>query len=91
MTATLVPTWGHRYWLIWACITFGTFIVPEVYALVTNWRNTLSASVWDMERFRTGQPLYQWSAGAFPVRLHVDRDFRVAEWSLHFRLLALTA
>jgi hypothetical protein len=65
MTATLVPTWGHRYWLIWACITFGTFIVPEVYALVTNWRNTLSASVWDMERFRTGQPLYQWSAGHF--------------------------
>lgn len=59
----LRPTWGHAYWSIWAVAVFLSFIVPEVYALVTNWRNTLSASVWDLERFRTGQPIYQWSAG----------------------------
>lgn len=65
MRPALAPTWGHRYWEIWAAVTFLTFIGPEVFALVTNWRNTLSAAIWDMERFRTGQPLYQWSAGHF--------------------------
>ncbi len=48
-------TWGHRYWLIWAGVTFLSFIGPEVYALVSYWHNTLSASVWDMERFMPGQ------------------------------------
>jgi hypothetical protein len=64
-TKPLVPTWGHVYWSVWAIGSFVTFIAPEVYALATNWRNTLSSSVWDFERFRTGQPIYQWSAGHF--------------------------
>jgi hypothetical protein len=55
-------TWGHRYWLAWAVVVFLTFIAPEVYALVTNWHNTLSASVWDMERFMPGQTVAKWTA-----------------------------
>lgn len=57
-----MSTWGHRYWLIWSIFTFLTFIVPEVYALCTNWRNTLSASVWDMEHFVPGQTFVHWTA-----------------------------
>lgn len=58
----VTATWGHKYWLVWSVFTFLTFIVPEVYALVTNWRNTLSASVWDLERFQPNQPLIHWTA-----------------------------
>lgn len=55
----------HRYWLIWFLVSFFAFLGPEVYALCTNWRNTLSAAVWSLEKFRTGQPVVQWSAGHF--------------------------
>lgn len=61
----LAPTWGHKYWLVWSIVTFLTFIIPEAYALATNWRNTLSESVWDMERFTPNQPLVHWTAVHF--------------------------
>lgn len=53
----------HLFWLIWFLTSFGVFLVAEIYTLCTNWRNTLSASVWALEEFRTGQPVSQWSAG----------------------------
>lgn len=53
------------YWLTWAVVTFTAFLVPEVVALATNWRNTLSASVWDLESFLPGQPVAHWSAAHF--------------------------
>lgn len=57
-------TW-HRYWLIWFLVAFAAFLGPEVYALCTNWRNTLSESIWEAERFVPGQSLEKWNAFHF--------------------------
>jgi hypothetical protein len=54
-------TW-HRYWLIWFLVTFGIGFLPaEIYALRTNWRNTLSAAIWFAERFVPGQSIFRWN------------------------------
>lgn len=53
------------YWQIWALVTFVGFIVPEVYALVTNANNTLSDNVWRAEKFLPGQAVVNWSAFHF--------------------------
>ena len=63
----VTATWGHKYWLVWSVFTFLTFIVPEVYALVTNWRNTLSNWVWVALRVQRGQSINQWTAAHFLV------------------------
>lgn len=55
-------TWGRTYWPIWAITFFALFIGPEVYALVTNWRNTLSNWVWQTLRVTQGQHIGQWTA-----------------------------
>jgi hypothetical protein len=39
-------TWGSWWWPTFLIGTFAAFITPEIYALVTNWRNTLSAYAW---------------------------------------------
>jgi hypothetical protein len=54
-----------RFWLGWAVVSFLTFLVAEVYALCTNWRNTLSAQVWRLLSVDAGEPLGQWSAAHF--------------------------
>jgi len=41
------PTWGQWYWPLWLTIVLLAFLVPEIYALITNVRNTLSWWVWD--------------------------------------------
>jgi hypothetical protein len=35
-------TWGFYYWPIWILVLFAAFLGPEIYALVTNVKNTLS-------------------------------------------------
>jgi hypothetical protein len=35
-------TWGLLYWPYWMILTGLTFLVPEISALCTNYRNTLS-------------------------------------------------
>lgn len=77
-------TWGRWYWPIWFTVMLVSFLGPEVYALITNWRNTLSAAVWRMEHFRSGQPLDQWSAGHF---LFIGVLLLIDVWLLgHFAL-----
>ena len=62
MDGPVQASW-NTYWLIWFVVTFPIgFLVPEVVALCTDWRRTLSATVWDLEDFVTGQPVSQWSA-----------------------------
>jgi hypothetical protein len=39
-------TWGKHYWPIYLLVALAVFLGPEIYALVTNWRNTLSNWVW---------------------------------------------
>ena len=58
-------TWGRWYWPLWAAFTFLTFIIPESIGLIYNWRNTLSAYIWNFERFQQGEPLARWSAPHF--------------------------
>lgn len=55
----------HRFWLIWFFLSFGTFLAVEIYALATDWRRTLSASIWAIEDFVAGQPISSWSVGHF--------------------------
>lgn len=43
-------TWGKEYWSYFLIIVSTGFLVPEVFALITNVRNTLS----DYARFELG-------------------------------------
>jgi hypothetical protein len=52
------------YWLIWFGVLFVSFIVPELIALFSNPRNTLSWTLWNLEQVVPGshQPVWQWTA-----------------------------
>lgn len=39
-------TWGQWLWPIWLGVSAGVFLAFEIYALVSNSANTLSAWVW---------------------------------------------
>lgn len=52
--------WG-LYWLIWFAVACATFLGPEIYALATNWRNTLSNAIWHAEKLVPGQGIGQWT------------------------------
>jgi hypothetical protein len=71
-----------HYWQIWAALTLVSFLVPETFALFTNWQNTLSANVWRFEGFDPRQSVLQWSAGHF---LFIGVLFLLDVWLLgHF-------
>lgn len=55
-------TGWQKYWLIWAVASFTSFLVPEVIALCTNARNTLSWTVWDFEGGVPGDPIGRWTS-----------------------------
>lgn len=38
--------WGNWYWSVWLWFTTATLLGPEIYALITNARNTFSDYVW---------------------------------------------
>jgi hypothetical protein len=58
--------WGDVYWPIWLGVMTITMGVPEVYALITNTRNTLSDWVWDQLNVTTEQQL-PWTAAHYLV------------------------
>lgn len=39
-------TWGRLYWPFWIIVVSALFLGPELIALLTNWRNTLSNYAW---------------------------------------------
>lgn len=41
-----IATWGYMYWPWYLAATALAFLVPEIYALFTNPRNTLSDYAW---------------------------------------------
>ena len=58
----------HYFWGAWVgalVVWLTVFLVAETYALRTDWRNTLSAQVWDIEKFQAQQHIGDWSAGHF--------------------------
>ena len=51
------------YWLIWFTASFATFIVPELWAIISrHTENTLSAQVWALEDAVAGQSPLSWTA-----------------------------
>lgn len=55
---------SHAYtlaWLTWFVVSVGWFLGMEIWALIFNWRDTLSANIWRMERFVPGQPIGHWT------------------------------
>lgn len=41
-------TWGHVYWPYYLIAFAVLFLAPEIYALVSNSANTLSAYIWQL-------------------------------------------
>jgi hypothetical protein len=54
-------TWGRYYWTAFLAASLVGFLVPEVWALCTNWRNTLSAWVWQLLAVQRGEPITSWT------------------------------
>lgn len=51
------------YWLLWFVLAFASFIVPELWAILTgHTENTLSAQVWNLESATTGSSIVSWTA-----------------------------
>ena len=56
-----------RYWAVWAIVGFLAFIVPELWAVFTGrYRDTLSATLWRVEKLGPGNPLH-WTFIHFSV------------------------
>jgi hypothetical protein len=53
-------TW-KLYWALWALGTFASFLIPELIAVFTNPKNTLSWTVWDLEGGNPGDPIGAWT------------------------------
>lgn len=51
-------TWGRQYWPFYIIFTAGLFLGPEIYALLTNWRNTLSQYSWNELHVNPGIPVH---------------------------------
>lgn len=52
----------YVYWSAWFAVSFLSFLAPEIYALCTDPRRTLSAAVWHMEDLVPGQTVWAWHA-----------------------------
>ena len=52
----------QRYWLVWATVSFLTFLGPELVAAFSDPRNTLSWTVWDFEGGQPGDPVDLWTS-----------------------------
>jgi len=56
----------NRYWIVWLCGAFVTFIVPEAVAIARNrTQDTLSGWTWRHCQVIVHQPISQWSATHF--------------------------
>jgi hypothetical protein len=58
-------TWGSWYWPTWVVIALLSLLVPEVYALVTNVKNTQSYWVWHELDVHTGLAPNTWTSAHF--------------------------
>ena len=58
-------TWGNWYWPAFLVAQTMLFLGPEIYALIDNWRNTLSNWVWTSLNITKNESMSQWSATDF--------------------------
>lgn len=63
----MTPTWGPRYWTVYLIAGAVLLLGPEIFALVTNWRNTLSDYVWMELKVQRDENPWNWSATMFLV------------------------
>lgn len=57
---------ANRYWLIWFVVMLTTFLVPELYSIVTKrFGGTLSDTIWRMEDLVPNQSIWKWTAGHY--------------------------
>lgn len=63
----MMPTWGPRYWTVYLIVGAVLLIGPETFALITNWRNTLSSWVWSALKVQRDVNPWDWSATQFLV------------------------
>jgi hypothetical protein len=61
----MTVTWGKLLWPIWLTLVTLTFLVPEIYALITNANNTLSDWIWRLLNVSRNQQ--DWTAAHFLV------------------------
>lgn len=55
-------TWGRWYWPLFLVASLLLLLIPEIYALVTNYHNSLSYWVWTSLRVNQGAPIDSWTA-----------------------------
>lgn len=63
----MTTTWGRWYWPIFLVVVLGALLIPELAALFTNVRNTLSWWVWSQLRVQSGVPITRWTATHYLV------------------------
>lgn len=51
-------TWGRYYWPYFIVLVSTLFLVPEIIALISNWRNTLSNYAWTELRVGPNFPVH---------------------------------
>jgi archaellum biogenesis protein FlaJ (TadC family) len=73
-----VITWGRPYWTWFLIVTSLAFIIPEVFALITNAKNTLSDYAWYELNVKT--PQEQFSAHSAAWFLSMGMWIVIAVW-----------
>lgn len=61
----MTSSWGDWYWPSWIIFNLASLGTPEIYALVTDWKNTLSNWVWTQLNITKNESISQWSAVDF--------------------------
>jgi hypothetical protein len=62
-------TWGRWYWPLWNVVVIVSILGPEIYALITNVRNTNSYWVWHVLNVQEPLNPFTWSAAHLLVML----------------------
>lgn len=58
-------TWGNTVWPIWLGVSVSVFLGFEIWGLVTNSANTLSAWVWRALKISANESISQWTASDY--------------------------
>ena len=62
-----MPGWGAWYWPTWMIVLLVGFLPAEIYALVVNWRDTLSNWVWTALKITGHESMTAWNATDYLV------------------------
>jgi hypothetical protein len=77
------------YWPVWLSLFAGTFLLREIWALVTRrTQDTLSDWVWDILRISSNEPLTSWNGTDYLVFGAWLTLFSWLTWHFFFRVFA---